>query len=572
MPSPPFGVGFRTEHFADLVAGRAAVDCLEVLSDNFIGIGGPRRGMLERLRADYPIVLHGIGLSIAGVDPLSEEYLEGLRALAEWLQPAWVSDHLCWTALGRHESHDLLPVACTAEVLDHVAGRVDRVQDFLGRRLLLENATAYVAFRDQEMGEAEFLAALCRRTGCGVLLDVNNLYVNAMNLGVDAAAYLDALEPETVAYMHLAGHAVLPDVRIDTHDADVPAAVWDLFGTAVRRFRDAGVIIERDDNLPALVDLIAEVDRARARHVAAIAATRQAGGIPHSARPELVEGRVECLQPAANQWSQLQREFWARVAGKPAGFDHRTDTGLGAFLEDTLPVAAARGMQVYSDAYAVSLRRALAVNFPALARVVTAADFERLAAEYLGRHPPRHHDFRRLGSELAAFVRSHRFAADYGVAAAALADLAALEQAQLEVQDEIDEAAGIAPECLAAVAPDVWEGLRVEFVRALRLVRASHDVLPVAEAVGRSENPDRPAVASVAYLVYRAGGKVCTERIGPAVADVLEALLAGHSFGSACAAVAGNGADETDVAVEAARVLVQAAARGLVKSLEIRAG
>jgi hypothetical protein len=592
MPSPPFGAGFRTQHLGEITAAPGAVDCFEVLSDNFIGVGGPRRAMLERLRSDHPIVLHGVGLSIAGSAPLSEEYLHGLRELADRVAPAWLSDHLCWTSLGGHQSHDLLPVAHTAAVLDHVAERVERAQEILGRRLLLENPSAYVAFRDDEMGEAEFFVALCQRTGCGMLLDVNNLHVNAANLGIDAADYLATLEEGMVGYMHLAGHAVLPDVRIDTHDADVPEAVWALFGEAVRRFPAAGVIVERDDNLPAFAGLVAEVDRARALHAAAMAR-----GAPFETPPSASSGRAEYplrhmrspvraeepLEPVEggvskhasaagrNRWPELQGRFWTRLVDKPVAFDHRADARLDALLDDRRPVPAARGMRVYSDAYALNLRRALAVNFPALVRVVSAGDFERLTATYLCRHPPRGHDFRLLGADFAAFVRSCPFESDYGTDPGALADLVALEQAQLEVQDEIDEPAALSPESLAGVAPAGWEGARVGFVRALRLVRASHDVLPAIEAVGRGEIPERPRAGGVAYLVYRAGTKVCTERLDAAAATVLDALLAGRTLGTACAAAAGDGGDEAAAAADAARLLVMAAARGLVQRLELPA-
>lgn len=572
MPTPPFGAGFRTQHFDDIAARPGAVDWFEVLSDNFIGVGGPRRAMLERLRSDHPLLLHGVGLSIAGSELLSGDYLNGLRDLAAWVDPVWVSDHLCWTALGGHQSHDLLPIAYTEELLGRVAERVARVEEILGRRLLLENPSAYVAFRDAEMDEADFLAALCRRTGCGVLLDVNNLYVNAANLGIDAAAYLAKLDAGMVGYMHLAGHAVLPEVRIDTHDTDVGEPVWKLFDSAVRRFPAAGVIVERDDNLPSFAGLVAEVETARARHAAAHPLGFKRGAAESTATPDTRRIPAAARQSAGGRlrWRDLQSRFWASLVGGPIASDCSSAAQLGEFLDEGRPVAATRGMRVYRDAYALTLRRALAVNFPALARVLTGADFDRLAAAYIRRHPPRGHDFRSLGADLAAFVRCHDFAADYGVEPGALADLAALEQAQLEVQDEIDEPHVLPPESLAAVAPDDWEEARVGFVRGVRLVRASHDVLPAVEAVARGETPARPAAEDVAYLVSRAAGRVCTERLAGAAAAVLEGLMAGRTFGSACAAATPDGTDEASVAEEAARLLVKAAARGLVQTLETR--
>jgi len=567
MQQALFGVGFRTQHAAEIARAPRAVDWFEVLSDHYLGVGGVRRRLLERLRGAHPVALHGVSLSIAGSEPLDDTYLEALRALAAWVEPLFVSDHLSWTALGGHESHDLLPVACNAEVLAHVATRVERVQERLGRRLLLENASAYVAFRAREMEEADFLAELCRRTGCGVLLDVNNLVVNAANLGCDPKRALAVLPADAVGYLHLAGHAVLPDVRIDTHDADVPSAVWALFEEAARRFPGAGVIIERDDRIPELAVLAAEAAEARARHAAARRSGRESGDAP-GRDPLAAESKNVPASVPAPSWGQLQRELFSRIVDTPLG---RERDDLGGLLDETLPVRAARGLRVYSDAYTKSLTSALATNLAALARVISPADFERLASAYLRAHPPRGFDYVRLGRHLAGFVRGFAFASDYGVSREVLAELVALEQAQLEVQDAPDAERFVAAEALAGLAPGAWEELRVAFAPAYRVVRAGHDVAAVIEAVARGEVPARPAPGALAWLVRRAGDGVSTERLAAHEAALLEALCAGRSFGAACAAaLATGGADAARVAADAARRLVEAAAAGLVTRVETR--
>ncbi len=543
MSPPLFGAGFRSQHYAALARSPRALDWLELVSENFAALGGPRRALLERLRADHPIALHGVSLSIAGCDPLDRAFLRDLRALADQVEALHVSDHLCWTTHGGRTSHDLLPVALTASVLEHVAARVSEVQDALGRRILLENATGYVAFRCDELDEAAFFAELCRRSGCGMLLDVNNLYVNAHNLGVDAERYLAALRCEDVAYLHVAGHAVLADVRIDTHGEAVPDQVWALYDRAVRRFPDAHVVIERDENIPELAELCAEVELARKRHAAALAAG-------DAAAPVAPAGLTRLAVSHSEDWPALQATFWRRA------IEREPDTS-DAFAAEDRPVSAARGLRVYSDAFATNLERALAVNFPALARVLDARDFAALAAAYLRAHPPVGHDFRALGRELAAFVRGYAFARDYGVERSALADLAALEQAQLEVQDEIDEGPPLGPDALAALAPEDWEAARFRFVRALRLVRASCDVLPAVEAVARGATPERPAPAPTSYLVFRDDGRLRSERISEREADLAERLIAGRSFAEACE-------DGDDLAIAAAQLLVNACRRGLV--------
>jgi uncharacterized protein (UPF0276 family) len=549
MAAPLFGVGFRTQHAAEIACDPGPVDWFEALSDHYIGVGGARRAQLARLRESRPVALHGVSLSIAGTEPIDPEYLDGLAALAAWVEPLFVSDHLCWTALGGRESHDLLPVACTQAVLAHVAARVTHVQERLGRRLLLENASAYIAFRARELEEADFLAELVRRTGCGVLLDVNNLVVNAANLGADPKRALEALPPDAVGYLHLAGHAVLPDVRIDTHDAAVPPAVWSLFAAAAQRFPRAGVIVERDDDIPPYAQLVAEVEEARRRYAAA---PRVAGSAarsePHASEATAVP-QARDVPPVS--WPRLQRDFFARIVDQPLG---REQADLGGLLDESLPVRAARGLRVYSDAYAVGLRRALATNFTALAHVLAPADFERLVAAYLRAHPPHGFDFVRLGARLPAFVARFDFASDYGVPRAVLGELAALEQAQLEVQDAPDPERAVAPAELAALASEDWEHARIRFAPAFRVVRAEHDVAPVIEAVASGRDPARPAPGAVAYLVSRAGEGVRTERLAPREVDALEALLAGASLRTAC------GGDASVGEAIVARLVVAAAA------------
>ena len=558
VAAPAFGVGLRGPHAEEIARDPGAVDWLEIVSDPYLGVGGPRRALLERVRGLRPVAMHGVGLSIAGTEPLDAAYLAGLRELAAWLEPAFVSDHLCWTAIGGRESHDLLPIAHTEEVLRHVAGRVARVQERLGRRLLLENPTAYVAFRESELDEAELLAALCRETGCGVLLDLNNLLVNAHNLGTDPRRALELLPRGAVGYFHLAGHAVLSDVRIDTHDAPVPDPVWELFDAAVRRFPEAGAIVERDDALPAYAELVAEAARARDRHAAL---TR---GDAEAAPAAPIRPRAADLDagPPPERWRALQGAFFERIVDRPLGFEH---ADLEGFLDGSLPVRAARGLRVYSDAYAASLRGALATNFPALARAVCGDDFDRLAAAYLRAHPPCGPGFVGLGAQLAEFVRGYAFGAEYAVPREALADLAALEQAELEAQDAPDAARALSPVELAALEPEHWEEMRFAFAPCLRLVRCRHDVAPALRAVAAGEDPPLPTPGEVAYRVARAGAGVRTEPLSPLAASLLELLLAGRRFAAACADAGGaHAAAPEAVARAAAELLVDAAARGLL--------
>jgi hypothetical protein len=258
-----FGLGLRTEHYRDFTDHTPRVDWLEVISENYMVPGGKPLHYLDTIRRDHPMVMHGVSLSIGSSDALNLDYLRDLKALADRIQPAWISDHLCWTGVDHHNLHDLLPMPYTEEALKHLVLRVSRVQEFLGRRLLLENVSSYVAFAGDEMSEWEFIAELAKRADCELLLDVNNVYVSSRNHGFDPQRFIDAMPRERVRQIHLAGHEDNGTHVVDTHNHPVCDAVWDLYGYTVRRLGAVPTMIERDDNIPALDELLAELDVAR---------------------------------------------------------------------------------------------------------------------------------------------------------------------------------------------------------------------------------------------------------------------------------------------------------------------
>lgn len=270
MPTLGYGLGLRTVHYEEIFAGKPRVDWFEAVSENYLAPGGKPLQMLERIRENYPVVLHGVSMSIGSTDKLDTTYLKQLKELAQRIEPAWVSDHLCWTGVGQQNLHDLMPLPYTAEAVRHVANRVAQVQDYLGRQILLENVSSYLTYRSSEMDEWQFLAAIAEEADCQILLDINNIYVSAFNHGFDAHTYLERIPVKRVQQFHLAGHDNCGDYIVDTHDAPVIDAVWDLYATAVRRFGPVATMIERDDNIPPLAELVGELDHARAIGEAAL--------------------------------------------------------------------------------------------------------------------------------------------------------------------------------------------------------------------------------------------------------------------------------------------------------------
>ncbi len=258
------GIGLRGPHFDAFLDGRPDTAWLEVHSENFFGNGGFDLHVLDHVRARYPLSLHGVGLSIGSADGLRAAHLDKLARLVDRVQPALVSEHLCWGAFGDRHFNDLLPMPFTAEALATVSDRVDEAQTRLRRTILIENVSSYVQWRDSTLSESEFLAALVNRAGCGLLLDVNNVYVNACNHGFDATAAIDAIPLGSVHEIHLAGHLASGDVLIDDHGSTVAPVVWDLYEHALRRFGAVPTLIEWDTDVPPLADLLGEAAKAQA--------------------------------------------------------------------------------------------------------------------------------------------------------------------------------------------------------------------------------------------------------------------------------------------------------------------
>ena len=278
-----FGLGLRTEHYNAILETKPKIDWFEALSENYMIPGGKPLDYLDKIRADYPVVMHGVSLSIGSTTAFDADYLRDLRKLADRIQPAWISDHLCWTGVHGQNMHDLLPLPYTEETAKHVAERVGIVQDYLGRQILLENVSSYASYIDSTMTEWEFINLIAEQADCLLLLDVNNIYVSSYNHQFDAKAFIDGVPKNRIQQIHLAGHNNHGDYIIDTHDAPVIDPVWDLYEYAIARLGQVSTMIERDDHIPELEVLVEELDKARAisTSIAEKAYTQQ----PASMRP-----------------------------------------------------------------------------------------------------------------------------------------------------------------------------------------------------------------------------------------------------------------------------------------------
>ena len=258
-----FGLGLRTEHYLEILNSKPAIDWLEILSENYMVAGGKPLQFLDKICENYPVVMHGVSLSIGSTGPIDKDYLRDLKKLADRVQPAWISDHLCWTGVHGQNMHDLLPLPYTEETAKHVAERIGIVQDYLGRRILLENVSSYASYVDSSMTEWEFITQISEAADCLLLLDVNNIYVSSYNHQFDAKAFINGVPQNRVQQIHLAGHHNHGDYIIDTHDAPVIDPVWDLYEYTISRLGQVSTMIERDDHIPPLAELVQELDIAR---------------------------------------------------------------------------------------------------------------------------------------------------------------------------------------------------------------------------------------------------------------------------------------------------------------------
>lgn len=258
-----YGLGLRKDHYETVLAERPNVDWFEILSENYMVDGGKPLHYLMRIREHYPMVMHGVSLSIGSSEPLNTDYLKKLKALFERVEPEWFSDHLCWTGVDGVNLHDLMPMPYTEEAVVHVVDRIQQVQDFMGRQMLLENVSSYVSYSSSQMSEWEFLREIAERADCLILLDINNIYVSAFNHKFDPYTYIEAMPTERVYQFHLAGHTRQDDIIIDTHDHPIVDPVFELYGAAVRHFGRVSTMIERDDDIPPLSELLKELDHVR---------------------------------------------------------------------------------------------------------------------------------------------------------------------------------------------------------------------------------------------------------------------------------------------------------------------
>lgn len=517
FPNLGFGLGLRPKHYPHIFEHQPKVGWFEIISENFMDTGGRPRRNLDKVRANYPIVMHGVAMSIGTVDPLNSEYLTKLKKLADEIQPAWISDHLCWTGIAHKNSHDLLPVPYTEQALKHIISRISQVQDFLGRPIALENPSTYLEFKTSHIPESEFIAEMARESGCHLLLDVNNVYVTCYNHRLDPKAYIDALPLDKVAQIHLSGHSNYGTHIIDTHDDHVVEGVWQLYKYVVHKAgRVPNTMVEWDDNIPEFDVLYAELEKAK---IAAKDAQNYAP-LPDLAREETPY--VANLQTPLMVAQTTMQD--AILQG--AAIDSKPDTWIRAKEK----FAPAEQLAVYVNAYRFRLYDVTAEDYPVLKHYLGEHDFDHLIKDFVNTAHSNHFNVGRYAAHLPDFLAKHELASDFAV------ELATLENAISQLADP-EETTPLTPEHLSGVTPETLMETVLYPRKALQLFAFEYPVNHFYRAVKDEQSPVSPLPEQSFVAVFRHEDTVWRMDLEALEYDLLSKLFAGAAIGVALADV-----------------------------------
>lgn len=525
------------------------MDWFEATSENYMTTGGRPLWVLEQVRRRAPVALHGVSMSIGSVDPLDRGYLERLKVLADRIEPSFVSDHLCWAAVERRNLHDLLPLPFTEEALDHITARVDEVQAFLGRRILLENVSSYITYSHSTLTEWDFLSEVSRRSGCGVLLDINNIYVNAVNHGFDPMEFVRGIPAAAVGYCHLAGHTNMGKWLFDTHSKPVIDPVWGLYRAALDLYGKKSTLIEWDEDIPDWDRLSEEAAKARKIHDAAPARSRAAAGEAVISSGGAVPGAAKLAE--VQTW--MRRRIYPDLAEagvedggtaeKPAGPTPGTRIELN-------PQGGEPGearLEVYAGGYPARIAESLKESYEAVRHILGEGVFLKVAYAYADTRPSESYDLGLAGRRFPDFLKGARVTEKLPF----LPDLARLEWKVAESFHAYD-APPMDTALLAGFSPEDWENLVFDFRPSAALFGSAWPVVdlwrarrtPIAEFDVDVAN--RPQNA----LIVRSGFKVVCEALEFEEFEALQGLAAGRTLGAVCDELAARLEGDADLPLD----------------------
>lgn len=511
VPFLGFGLGLRVPHYAHILETRPPVDFFEIISENFMDTDGRPKRNLAKFREHYPIIMHGVAMSIGTADPLNSEYMRKLKALKEEVKPAWISDHLCWTGVAHKTSHDLLPVPYTEEALKHITQRIKDVQDFLEMPIALENPSTYLEFKSSEMPEAEFIARMAEDSGCQLLLDVNNVYVTCYNHRLDAKAYIDTLPLNHVVQIHLSGHSNMGTHIIDTHDDHVVDDVWALYKYVTHKAgRVMNTMIEWDDNIPAFDVVFAELEKAKA-------AAKDAQNF--APLPDLAVAHAPYRANIVTRLADSQHIMQTAIL---QGEDDEPDAWIKA-KENFSPTDQ---LGVYINGYRYRLYNVTAEDYPVLKYAMGNDAFDQMLWDCVDTVHSIHFNIARYSSHVPDFLAAHETATAFAV------EVARIESAIAQLMDA-PETAPLLPEHLAGMTPEAVMDSTLAPRKALQLFALQYPVNAYYNAVKAEENPELPEQQPSFLAVYRHDDIVWRMELEENEYHLLTNIFRGLSIGAA---------------------------------------
>jgi len=512
FPYLGFGLGLRHQHYSHIFEHWPEIDWFEIISENFMDTDGRPKRNLARVAERYPIVMHGVALSIGTVDPLNSEYLQKLKKLIEWIKPAWISDHLCWTGIAHRNTHDLLPVPYTEEALKHVVKRIMQVQDFLQRPIALENPSTYLEFKSSAIPEAEFIAWMAKESGCNLLLDVNNVYVTCFNHRLDPKAYIDTLPLEHVAQIHLSGHTNYGTHIIDTHDDHVVDEVWALYQYTLKKAgRIPNTMVEWDDNIPEFPVLHAELNKAKD-----VAKSAHGRPLPDLLKPQMPYVMNHSI-PIADEQQRMQT---AILLG------HAADSQPEEWIRTKEQFASKDQLGVYIDAYRARLYSVTEEDYPVLKHYLSDDVFDELLSDFVNTQHSEHFNIGHFPARLPEFL------AQYGLADNFALELCELENALSQLSDP-EETTALTSEHIANLTSETLLETVLHPRAALRLFTFEYKVNDYYRMVKETDTAPF-AQHEKSYLVaFRHEDIVWRMDLGDQEYAVLQMLFSGMTVGAA---------------------------------------
>ncbi len=539
-PSPGFGLGLRTQHYPDFLATKQVLDWLEIITDNFLVEGGKPLVMLDAIRRDYPMAMHGVAMSIGAAGGVDMDYLRKVKALADRIEPLWVSDHLCWIGPGPEQLHDLYPMPYTDEAARHVVEQIQRAQDVLQRQLVLENVSSYIDFQHNASSEWQFLAHIAQQADCLLLVDVNNIYVSGVNHGFDPLEYLNALPAQRVQQIHLAGHSDCGSYIIDTHDHPVVPAVWDLYAEACKRFGPVATMIERDDHIPPLQTLIEELQLARNIAQAAWTDRVDTEVVLTVADAQAEEPAVTPSQPVKNTpaLQQVQRVIADYILDTPPANGVAPGLPVASLVREQAGVDSAQRLGIYHNAYRVRLADVLADSFSKTCLYMGSEAFEQDATTFAVGHPPQTRSLSRYGENFPSYLVT-RYPDN-----PELHELAQLDW-DLRTRFDCADVAALDPQSAQARADEhspAWLSGLHPLHPSLTLRSISTNVTQIWRAIDADADvpPVQQLMEAKFLAVWRKGLQPHFRSVEADEAAFLQRLLSGNSVDEAANALAGT--------------------------------